>query len=101
MSAVTPTTSPLSPVPAWIRSPLYRMTVDEYEAMVASGAFRGRNRFHLINGYLVEKMTQNPPHTMVDMRCGVELDRAIPPGWHVRPASRSGCPSPRIGLRPL
>jgi Uma2 family endonuclease len=74
-------------MPAWIPSPLYRMTVEEYEAMVASGAFRGRNRFHLINGYLVEKMTQNPPHTMVDMRCGVELDRVIPPGWHVRPAN--------------
>jgi Uma2 family endonuclease len=71
--------------PAWTPSPLYRMTVEEYEAMVASGAFRGRNRFHLINGYLVEKMTQNPPHTVADIRCGKELDRVIRRGWHVRP----------------
>ncbi len=25
----------------WIPSPLYRMTMEEYEAMVASGAFKG------------------------------------------------------------
>jgi hypothetical protein len=30
---------------AWIPSPLYRMTLEEYEAMVASGAFKGRKRF--------------------------------------------------------
>jgi Uma2 family endonuclease len=70
------------------------MTLEEYEAMVASGAFKGRNRFHLINGYLVEKMTQNPPHTIADMRCGVELDRVIPPGWHVRPAKPVRIPVP-------
>jgi Uma2 family endonuclease len=71
---------------AWIPSPLYRMTLEEYEAMVASGAFRSRKRLQLINGFLVEKMTQNPPHTIADLLCGDELDRVIPPGWHVRPA---------------
>ena len=38
------------------------MSLEKYEAMVASGAFTKRDRFHLINGYLVEKMTQYPPH---------------------------------------
>ncbi len=71
---------------AWIPSPLYRMTVEEYEAMVASGAFKGRNRFQLISGLLVARMTQNPPHTIADILCGDELIRVIPPGWHVRPA---------------
>jgi Uma2 family endonuclease len=85
MSTIASTMPPASGSPAWIPSPLYRMTVEEYEAMVASGAFKGRNRFHLINGYLVEKMTQHPPHTLADIRCGRELDRAVPRGWHVRP----------------
>jgi Uma2 family endonuclease len=62
------------------------MTVDEYERMVAAGFIPSRNRIHLINGYLVDKTTQNPPHTIADMRCGDELDRVLPPGWHVRPA---------------
>jgi hypothetical protein len=52
--------------PGWIPSPLYRMSLEQYEAMVASGVFTKRDRFHLINGYLVAKMTQNPPHTVAD-----------------------------------
>jgi Uma2 family endonuclease len=68
----------------WIPSPLYRMTIEQYEAMVESGAFKTRDRFHLINGYLVAKMTQNPPHVVADELCGGELLRIIPPGWHVR-----------------
>jgi len=79
-----PATPPAQSV--WIPSPLYRMTVDQYEEMVASGAFSKRDRVHLINGFLVEKMTQNPPHTIADILCGDELDRVLPPGWHVRPA---------------
>jgi Uma2 family endonuclease len=86
MSLIT-AAQPTIPAPdtGWIPSPLYRMTVDEYEAMVESGAFQGRNRFHLINGYLVEKMTHNPPHAIADDLCGRELARVLP-GWYIRPA---------------
>ncbi len=69
----------------WVPSPLYRMTLEEYEAMVASGAFKGRNRFQLIDGLLVAKMTQNPPHTIADDLCGQALTRVLP-GWYIRPA---------------
>ena len=84
MSTLTSTTPPPPAAPAWIPSPLYRMTVEEYEALVASGAFRRRKRFHLINGLLVEKMTQNPPHSIADELCGRELLRIMTPGWHLR-----------------
>ena len=67
MSTITSTPPGAS---AWVPSPLYRMTLEEYEAMVASGVFKARNRFHLINGFLVAKMTQNPPHTIADDLCG-------------------------------
>jgi Uma2 family endonuclease len=72
--------------PGWIPSRLYRMTVEQYEAMAASGAIPMSHRVHLINGYLVEKMTQKPPHVIADMLCGAELNRIIPPGWHIRSA---------------
>ncbi len=87
MSAIAPMTltSPAGSR-AWIPSPLYRMTVEQYEAMVAAGVLSERDRVHLINGYLVEKMTQKPPHTVADLRCGAELERVIRRGWHVRPA---------------
>lgn len=86
MSAIA-STMPAAPpaMPGWIPSPLYRMTVEEYERLVASGAFQGRRHLHLINGLLVEKMTQNPPHTIADDLCGQELARVLP-GWYIRPA---------------
>ena len=86
MSTMTSTMPPAPETPAWIPSPLYRMSVEEYEALVASGGFRRRERFHLIRGLLVEKMTQKPRHSIADELCGRELLRIVPPGWHLRTA---------------
>jgi Uma2 family endonuclease len=71
---------------SWVPSPLHRLTLDEYEAMVTSGAFSPRDRLHLINGYLVDKMTQNDPHCTADDLCGAELTKVVPSGWYVRSA---------------
>jgi Uma2 family endonuclease len=73
-------------VPGWVPRRIRRMTVEEYERMAASGIIPSSNRFHLINGYVVEKMTHKPPHAISFQRCGAELGRVVPPGWHVRPA---------------
>ena len=62
----------------------YRLSVAQYEAMVASGAFTKADRFELIEGTLVQKMTKNPPHSVVTGLCLDALDRALPPGWHTR-----------------
>jgi hypothetical protein len=75
----------MSTIESMIPSPLYRMSVEEYEVMVASGALKRRSRIHLVNGLLVEKMTQSPPHTIGDDLCGQELARVLP-GWYIRPA---------------
>lgn len=81
MSTVTPMRSVESPeIADWIPSPLFRMTLEQYETMVKSGAFSEHDRFHLINGYLAEKMTQYDPHATADELCGRALDKAIPPG---------------------
>ena len=90
MSTIAPTqpmAMPVDPVDrGWVPSPLYRMSLEKYEAMVASGAFTARDRFHLINGYLVEKMTQHDPHCTADDLCGEALGGTIPAGWYVRPS---------------
>jgi Uma2 family endonuclease len=70
----------------WIPSSLYRLTLEQYEAMVDAGIFTGRDKVHLINGYLVAKMTQNTPHATADELCGDLLNRVIPAGWSVRAA---------------
>ena len=87
MSTITPVLPPIpASGPGWVPSRLYRMTVEQYEAMAASGAIPTSHHVHLINGYLVEKMTHNPPHAVADERCGVALARVLPPGWHARAA---------------
>jgi Uma2 family endonuclease len=85
MHTITPTQSIESPgISQWIPSPLFRLTLEKYEAMVESGVFTRSDKVHLINGLLVAKMTQGDPHPTADELCGVALARAIPPGWHVR-----------------
>jgi Uma2 family endonuclease len=54
--------------------------------MVDAGILGKRDRVHLIDGFLVSKMTENDRHATADMLCGEELDRVIPPGWHIRPS---------------
>jgi Uma2 family endonuclease len=72
-------------LPEWIPTPLYRMSLDRYEAMVESGVFTKRDRFHLINGILVAKVTQGDEHCEADDLCRVALEGVLPPGWYVRP----------------
>jgi hypothetical protein len=46
VSTIVPPPPTIPPAdPGWIPSPLFRMTVEQYEAMVESGAFKARDRF--------------------------------------------------------
>jgi hypothetical protein len=56
MSTIMPT----QPPSRWIQKRLARLTVDQYEAMVDSGVFTKRDRFTLINGFLVAKVPKTP-----------------------------------------
>jgi Uma2 family endonuclease len=84
----------------WVPSSLYRVTLGQYEAMVDSGIFTGRERVHLINGFLVAKMTQNDPRATADELCGEALARVIPRGWHVRAGKPIRIPSPGRDSKP-
>ena len=64
-------------------SPLARLTVEQFEAMVDSGVFTKRDKFHLVNGMLVTKVTKNRPHVIATEETRRNLERIIPPGWHV------------------
>ncbi len=86
MSTIATTPTVIPGAPDWIPPRLRRMSVEEYERLAASGIIPSSNQFHLINGFLVEKMTHNPPHANSFQRTGAELGRVVPAGWHVRPA---------------
>jgi Uma2 family endonuclease len=86
MSTITPAQSLALPIePGWAPSPtsIYRITVDQYEAMVASGVFGGHERLHLVDGILVIKMTNQPPHVIACELTRDALLRIVPAGWRV------------------
>jgi Uma2 family endonuclease len=64
--------------------PLRRFTVDEYHRMIEDGYFAADERFELLEGLIVGKMSKNPPHESIVARARRVLDRRLPPGWHVR-----------------
>jgi Uma2 family endonuclease len=83
-TTVTQTAQPLALVGGACYPP-FRMSVDQYEKLVDSGVFTKRDKLQLINGILVAKVTQNPPHSVADLLCGKALARIIPAEWHLRP----------------
>jgi Uma2 family endonuclease len=70
---------------AWLppAGSIYRLSVEQYEAMVRSGLFTKRDRLHLINGVLVAKMTKKPPHVIGCEKGRDALMRIVPAGWRV------------------
>jgi Uma2 family endonuclease len=80
MSVAEPRSSVAPPTGA----PLVRFTATRYEEMTREGFFGPADKIELINGYLVEKMPQNDPHSFaVDMLTEILL-RALPAEWTAR-----------------
>ena len=61
-----------------------RLSVDQYEQMVENGILPETNRFELIEGKLVEKMTKGGKHSASSERTWRAIDALLPSGWHVR-----------------
>jgi Uma2 family endonuclease len=76
-----PTTSPPSPPRT---PPLHRITVYEYERIIASGALEDPNRVELIDGYMVDKMAKNPEHSFAATATHQALVDRLPAGWLAR-----------------
>jgi Uma2 family endonuclease len=76
----------VTPVPpSFLSRALYRkVTVDEYHQMLKDGTFEDGDPIELLEGYLVQKMGHNPPHSGTVTRLTKRLVRLAPPGWEVR-----------------
>ena len=77
------TTTFMPPTQPLASPAVYRMTVDEYEAMAEAGILRDP-RVELIDGLLVRKMTQKPPHVWTVEAVDEALARLLPAGWFTR-----------------
>jgi Uma2 family endonuclease len=66
-----------------LQQPPYRRTVAQYHRMAEGGIFPADARVELLEGYLVAKMTQNPPHAMAIRQLNLKLSRLLPEDWLV------------------
>jgi Uma2 family endonuclease len=60
------------------------LTVDQYHRMIDAGILIEGEPIELLEGYLVNKMPQNPSHATVNSRLIARFSRRLPPDWFVR-----------------
>ena len=63
--------------------PTRRWSVDEYHTMLRAGILTENDPLELVDGWLVPKMTKNPPHRIATRRVRKALERVVPQGWYV------------------
>jgi Uma2 family endonuclease len=81
MAMIAPARSKISSPPPSRTPPLHRITVDEYERIIASGAPEDPSRVELIDGYMVDKTGKNADHRWTTKEALKALDHRLPPGW--------------------
>jgi Uma2 family endonuclease len=66
--------------PYWLR----QFSVAEYHRMVETGILTPDHRVELLEGWIVNKMPQNPPHASSVGRVRRRIDRVLPENWTMR-----------------
>jgi len=66
------------------RPQLYRFTVRQYERMAETGILTANDHVELLEGWIVQKMTQNPPHAVALDNTVDQLRDVLPVGWRTR-----------------
>jgi Uma2 family endonuclease len=63
---------------------VYRLTVDQYDRMVAQGVLGEDDPVELLGGILVRKIPKKPGHVIATDELRKRLERMLPAGWHLR-----------------
>ncbi len=79
---MTPITVPL-PLQAKMAG-LRRFSVAEYHKMIEIGVLTEDDNLELLDGYLVHKMSRNPPHDAAIQKILKRLFRILPSDWDLR-----------------
>jgi Uma2 family endonuclease len=77
-----PTTAPL-PLQGTMAG-FRRFSVPEYHKLIEIGVLTEDDNLELLEGYLVHKMSRNPPHDASLQMTGKKLYQRLPQGWDVR-----------------
>jgi Uma2 family endonuclease len=82
--------------------PLYRFSVEQYHQLIQAGVLREGERLELLEGWLVPKMTINPPHPVAIKLLENELASRLPAGWITRTqapiTTRDSEPEPDVSV---
>lgn len=73
--------------PPW---PVRRFTVAEYRQLSESGILQKDDRVELLDGWIVPKMTHNPPHDAAVQLCQAAIGAALNQNWTLRIQSAIG-----------
>ena len=63
--------------------PVLSLSVDQYHRMITAGILAEADPIELLEGWLVPKMSKNPPHRASTRLIRAALERVVPPGWYV------------------
>lgn len=77
--SVAAVTAPV--IPPW---PVRRFTVAEYRRMCETGILQEDDRVELLDGWIVPKMTHNPPHDASVQLCQAAVGAVLPRAWTLR-----------------
>ena len=83
MSSAPAVANPLERIaedPLWLR----QFSVAEYHKMIETGILHSGDRVELLEGWIVKKMSQNPPHSASVNRVNRILSKVLPAGWSLR-----------------
>jgi Uma2 family endonuclease len=84
MTSPTPVPGAPAPLPPAVPDePIYRLSVDQYHKMIAAGIIDDDDPVELLEGWLVQKMGKNPPHSFSTGQLRTGLESVIPAGWYV------------------
>jgi Uma2 family endonuclease len=63
---------------------MYRFSVAKYHKLIEIGVLTEDDNLELLDGYLVHKMSRNPPHDAAIQKILKRLFRILPPDWDLR-----------------
>ncbi len=81
--------APFSPPPSQLprlspRQGVRKFTVEEYHKLIDNGFFTPDEKFELVEGWIVNKMSRNPPHDVAIFLAQSELSSQLPAEWVMR-----------------
>src|SRR5262245_43226358 len=83
MSVIERPVEPCGERAAQPRDLVWRLSVDQYHAMIWGGILTDDDPVELLEGWLICKMSKNPRHRVATRLVRLVLEGIIPEGWYV------------------